>query len=78
MRIHSLARPTYGHATFLRTRIYFWVAENISTFFDAWQCPDQALGWRVVDLHKITSWSLLVIISFVQIIDLKHLKYARR
>lgn len=62
---------------FVLIAFFVWIAENISTFFKAWQYPDQALGWRVVDLHKITSWSLLVIISFVLIVDLKHLKYAR-
>jgi len=32
------------------------------------------LGWWVVDSQKITSWSLLVIISFVLIVHLKHQK----
>lgn len=57
--------------------IFVWVAENISTFFGAWQYPDQALGWQVVDLSKLVSWSLLVILSFVLIAELKHLKSER-
>jgi uncharacterized membrane protein YoaT (DUF817 family) len=28
---------------------FVWVADNISTFFNAWQYADQALGWRLVD-----------------------------
>ena len=64
--------------SFVLIAFFVWVAENISTFFGAWQYPDQAQGWSVVDFHKITSWSLLVIISFVLIVDLKHLKYANR
>ncbi|MCL4122318.1 UNVERIFIED_CONTAM: hypothetical protein GTU68_044673 [Idotea baltica] len=64
--------------SFVLIAFFVWVAENISTFFDAWQYPDQALGWKVVDFQKITSWSLLVIISFVLIVDLKHLKYTKR
>ncbi len=56
---------------------FVWVAENISTFFGAWQYPDQALGWTVVDLSKLVSWSLLVILSFVLIAELKHLKAER-
>ncbi len=53
---------------------FVWIAENVSTFFEAWQYPNQSQGWAVVDFHKITSWSLLVIISFVLIINLKHVK----
>ena len=64
--------------SFVLIAFFVWVAENISTFFKAWQYPDQSEGWAVVDLQKITSWSLLVIISFVLIVDLKHLKYAGR
>lgn len=56
---------------------FVWVAENISTLFGAWQYPDQALGWRVVDLSKISSWSLLVIICFVLVAELKHVKAGR-
>lgn len=56
---------------------FVWVAENISTLFGAWQYPNQALGWKVVDLSKLVSWSLLVILSFVLIAELKHLKAQR-
>lgn len=56
---------------------FVWVAENISTFFGAWQYPDQALGWSVVDVSKLVSWSLLVILSFVLIAELKHVKVER-
>ena len=56
---------------------FVWVAENISTFFGAWQYPDQALGWSVVDVSKLVSWSLLVILSFVLIAELKHVKAER-
>jgi len=64
--------------SFVLIACFVWVAENISTFLKAWQYPDQAQGWSVVDFHKITSWSLLVIICFGLIVDLKHLKYAGR
>ena len=57
--------------------VFVWVAENISTFFGAWQYPDQALGWTVVDVSKLVSWSLLVILSFVLIAELRHVKDAR-
>ena len=53
------------------------VAENISTFFGAWQSPNQSQGWDVVDLSKLVSWSLLVILSFVLIAELRHIKDGR-
>jgi len=62
--------------SFFLIAFFVWIAENISTFFGAWQYPNQSEGWDVVDFHKITSWSLLVILCFVLIVDLKHLKYA--
>ncbi len=52
-------------------------AENIATFLGAWQYPDQALGWHPVHGGKISSWSLLSVISFVVVAELKHAKGAR-
>ena len=54
---------------------FIWLAENISTFLGAWQYPDQVHVWNVVSANKITSWFLLVIISFIIVYSLKHLKY---
>lgn len=59
---------------FLLIGIFIWVAENGATWGGAWAYPDQRLGWRPVGLGKIHSWSLLVILSFVCVADLKHLK----
>jgi uncharacterized membrane protein YoaT (DUF817 family) len=59
---------------FLLTSFFIWVAENISTFWGAWQYPDQVHVWNVVSTQKITSWFLLVIISFILIAYLKHFK----
>jgi len=72
---HTFWMPAW--VSFGLIAVFVWVAENISTFFGAWQYPDQALGWSVVDLSKLVSWSLLVILSFVLIAELKHLKSGR-
>ena len=53
---------------------FIWIAENISTFYGAWQYPDQIHVWTVVSTNKITSWFLLVIISFILVAYLKHYK----
>ena len=54
--------------------LFLWLAENAATFLGAWQYPDQRLGWRLVHAGKIGSWSLLVVMTFVLVADLKHLK----
>jgi len=60
--------------SFLLIGFFIWVAENAATWGGAWAYPDQRLGWRPVGLGKVHSWSLLVILSFVCVADLKHLK----
>jgi len=59
---------------FCLTAFFIWIAENISTFYGAWQYPDQVHVWSVVSTGKITSWFLLVIISFIIIAYLKYYK----
>lgn len=62
---------------FILTAFFIWVAENISTFLGAWQYPDQVHVWNAVSTTKITSWFLMVIISFIIVAHLKHYKAAR-
>lgn len=49
--------------SFLLIGIALWSAENIATFFSAWQYPDQQTAWHFVGLGKISSWGLLIILS---------------
>ncbi len=57
---------------FVLIAFFIWVAENISTYLGAWQYPDQVHIWTLVGFGKISSWSLLVIISFIIVAYLKH------
>ncbi|MES2622969.1 MAG: DUF817 domain-containing protein [Patescibacteria group bacterium] len=59
---------------FLLTAFFIWVAENISTYLGAWKYPDQIHTWTVVSTGKVTSWFLMVIISFILVAYLKHFK----
>jgi uncharacterized membrane protein YoaT (DUF817 family) len=54
-----------------------WAAENVATAGGAWAYPDQRQGFRAVSLGKLHSWSLLVILSFVLVADLKWYKATR-
>lgn len=62
---------------FLLIGFFVWIAENVSTFFGAWVYPHQIEGWRLVGFGKLSSWALLVIVTFIIVADLKHVK-ARR
>ncbi len=57
---------------FVLIAFFIWIAENISTYFGAWKYPDQIHEWTLVGFGKISSWSLLVIISFIIVAYLKH------
>jgi len=58
--------------SFFLIGFFVWVAENFSTYFGAWVYPEQAAGWQAVAWQKMTSWFLLIIVSFVIVAELKH------
>lgn len=59
---------------FFLTGFFIWIAENITTYFDAWQYPNQQDAWSLVHIGKISSWFLLVIISIIIVAQLKRVK----
>ncbi len=63
--------------SFFLIGFFIWVAENIATFLGAWVYPEQTGQWTAVSTQKMSSWFLLVIISFVIVADLKHLRERR-
>ncbi|TQS70530.1 DUF817 domain-containing protein [Ornithinibacillus gellani] len=60
--------------SFVLIGFFIWIAENIATFFGAWQYPNQHGAWSLVHLGKISSWLLLVIVSFLIVATLKRVK----
>lgn len=58
--------------------LLIWVGENIATFLGAWHYPNQTEGWQLVHLGKISSWLLLVIVSFMIVANLKVVKGRQR
>ncbi|MDF1663814.1 MAG: DUF817 domain-containing protein [Planctomycetota bacterium] len=59
---------------FVAVGLMVWVAENISTFYGAFVYPNQKTGWALVSFGKMSSWMLLVILSFIIVADLKFVK----
>lgn len=44
---------------------FIWIAENLATYANIWIYPNQSDGWQMVPLAKISSWYLLMLLSFV-------------
>jgi uncharacterized membrane protein YoaT (DUF817 family) len=59
---------------FVLTGFFIWMAENISTFCGIWKYPHQIGAWSSVHISKWSSWSLLVIMTFTLVANLKHIK----
>lgn len=72
--VTNIRRSMPANVAFLLIAFFIWIAENISTYFGAWQYPNQVHAWAVVSTSKITSWFLMVIISFILVAYLKHFK----
>lgn len=56
---------------FFLVALFIWFAENIATASRVWIYPNQQAGWSMVSLGKLSSWYLLMIISFV-LVNLVH------
>ena len=64
-----------GESPHCTLKVFFiWLAENISTFFGVWRYPNQIGAWATVHIGKWSSWSLLVIMTFTIVANLKHIK----
>ncbi len=63
--------------SFVLIGFFIWIAENMATYLDAWRYPNQAAAWELVHLGKVSSWLLLVIVSFLIVAQLKLVKRRR-
>ena len=59
---------------FILIGFFIWLAENAATFFGVWRYPHQLGAWTTVHVAKWSSWSLLVIMTFTIVANLKHIK----
>jgi uncharacterized membrane protein YoaT (DUF817 family) len=59
---------------FVLIGFFIWLAENAATFFGVWRYPNQLGAWTTVHVAKWSSWSLLVIMTFTIVANLKHIK----
>jgi uncharacterized membrane protein YoaT (DUF817 family) len=47
--------------------LFIWFAENFGTFTRTWLYPSQMGGWVMVPFAKLSSWLLLMTISYVMV-----------
>ncbi|WP_108125360.1 DUF817 domain-containing protein [Saccharospirillum mangrovi] len=45
--------------------LFIWIAENLATYANIWIYPNQSSHWQMVSLSKLSSWYLLMLLSFV-------------
>ncbi len=64
--------------SFVLIAFFVWLAENITTFLGAYVYPQQRSGWQHVSLGIFSSWALMVIISFMIVAELKHMRERRK
>jgi len=57
--------------SFVLIGFFVWLAENFSTYYRAWVYPQQREQWELVSFWIMTSWWLMVIISFIMVAELK-------
>lgn len=58
---------------FLGVGFAIWIAENIGTHTGAWRYPYQQHGWMMVDFGKLSSWFLLIVVTFIIVAQLKRI-----
>jgi uncharacterized membrane protein YoaT (DUF817 family) len=73
-RVQTRQRCMPMLAAFVLIGFCVWLAENLGTFFGVWRYPHQIGAWARVGLGKWSSWSLLVIMTFTLVANLKHVK----
>ena len=56
---------------FVFIALFIYLGENIGTLLGAWQYPNQSNGWVIVHAGKISSWYLLIIVSYAIVAWLK-------
>jgi len=76
--IRGRVRTMRAPVAFFCIGLFVWFAENIATFFGAWVYPHQKGAWSPVHLMKLSSWALLVIVTFLIVAELRRLKDRRK
>ncbi len=66
-RINTKTRHMPLLVGFALIALVIWIAENLATYTHVWLYPNQLIAWQPVGLHKVGSWLLLMVISFIMV-----------
>ena len=58
----------------LLVALFIWIAENVATYANIWIYPNQAGEWHMVPMAKLSSWYMLMLLSFVLITIINNLR----
>ena len=58
--------------------LFIWIAENVATYTNIWLYPNQTAQWHMVPMAKLTSWYLLMLLSFVLVSLINDIKIRYR
>lgn len=58
--------------------LFIWFAENIATYANIWIYPNQAAQWEMVPVAKLSSWFLLMLLSFVLVTMVNQIRIRKR
>lgn len=77
-RIHFKIIKTHRYMPlllgWLLVALFIWFAENIATYANIWIYPNQNNGWQMVPFSKLSSWYLLMLLSFVLVTLINSIK----
>ena len=59
------------NAAFVLIALFIYIGENLGTLLGGWQYPNQEAAWSIVHQSKISSWFLLIIVSYIIVAWLK-------
>lgn len=54
--------------------LFIWFAENIATYANIWIYPNQVNAWEMVPTAKLSSWFLLMLLSFVLVASINRIQ----
>jgi uncharacterized membrane protein YoaT (DUF817 family) len=76
--IHFKIIKTHRHMPILLgwflVALFIWLAENIATYTNIWVYPNQTAEWQMVSIAKLSSWYLLMLLSFVLVSIIHNVK----
>ncbi|WP_144501162.1 DUF817 family protein, partial [Bacillus sp. WP8] len=48
---------------------FIWIGENVRRLLGGWEYRNEEDGWWIVDVGKISSWLLVVVMSIVVVME---------